>query len=410
MIGAQAGIPELIEQIHWIGQLIAAHREYRFVDHHQGDFGVGHRPLRGIEHGQRHAGLRPGCQRRLRRLHVHIETSFGGRQLEHEIADGLCRAWWRLGGFIAGARAVADHHHRQLHIRQPLALDRNLQRVTAAFQLELALFEHAVAAEREQAVAIGEGRLHQDPCGVAWGVLIPVRDELQFLQIDVVYRWPLAATDPAQDLADVVPAGGIGGDGRDPVLAALGGVQLAMRQSLCVAAKLAVLRISQHFLILTGLVEPIHATGFDGDRAVAQGLAFEVDHDQVQTQRLATFDEIAIGLHAHVDGGRMHQRIGMRRPGLAIDVLHLAFGGDGQRSRQLVAIQHDGQIVVATGIGLSAELDAGAGARLRALAPPQVLDAEAVVALIGRVVVGDGGVDGPGYRGAGQGAARVILR
>src|SRR5690606_16289144 len=387
--------------------------EDRLVDHDDRELGAGDRAPAGVLH----LDVDPGEAARLdlaeARRDLDVEGAGDGRDREVERAlavGGPARqAGVRLAVVIEPGRR-SDQVDLDEDVGHVGLGDRHLEGGGGALHLEGAGLGDAGAADGEEPVGGVEGRLDQEPGGLARPVLLAVRDQRDLLLLDVADRRHVAAGDPDEDLAGAGAAGLVGHGRGDAVGAALGSLEGAEAGLVCRLDR-AGLRVCLFFLPLALLPRPVEPDGLHVDDGADGGVTLVVDRDGLDLDGDALVDEVAVLLEADVELGGVDQERGGAGPGLPVDVLHVGLGDEGRRGRWVDAEEVDPEGVLAGGVGLALErLVAGLVRHVVVVGPPRLPDAEDEAVVAGRAEAGRLGADAPAHVGAGEAAAGVVGR
>ncbi|MEE8121450.1 MAG: hypothetical protein V3T55_07970, partial [Anaerolineales bacterium] len=159
------------------------------------------------------------------------------------------------------------------------------------------------------------------------------------------------------------------------------------------------------------MVFPFQPGSLHADGAIGYDIAIEVGDNQIDIQRHAALDEIALTAQSYVKIGRMHQQAGGSRPCLAIDVEHCSFRQHAERPQRERFVEVHAQIVVAGGIRHSGvRCIFSLSIRGLVIPPPGRPAAEGEIRPIGRLIVAGGGSYIPGYLGVGERVTGVVFR
>ena len=423
-------VPAGIEQAQRVGEGVAREREHRLVDNDHRELGALHRHPVRILHGDVDRGRLARRQLSGTRRGHHIEHARRRRNRQVQRPDGVGRAQRSIGGNGAVVvRTLRGTHHfdAEAELRDVGLQDRHAHHRAAVLHLEAQRAADAVAADRDQALAARERRLHEQLGGVAGRILGLVGHDRERLLVDATRGLALRAADPGGQFAAVTSTGRAGDHRCHPVLTTDGRVELA-GHGVVHGGDGARLRVEHDLRPLTIDVLRLDAAGDHLERDAGDDLTVDAGHDRVDRQRVALTHERARGAQPHVAIGRVHQQIGVRGPCLTVHI------GDRRlcrhRHRQVgqhavLVLEIDLQVMGTVGarraaVGLHIRFADRPAARAAVVArivdeaatsvavPPRDPHAEGEAVPTGRRVGGGRGADHPIDRRVGQRAARVV--
>ncbi len=321
-----------IEQVQWVGDLVAGEGEHAFVHRPECDLG----PLAlaaGILDGDPHRGRVAGPVFGALRRQVHREPLALGCHPELRVSHPYRGTAWVIHPAGLGAAPPRDHD-RYEGVRGERLGDGELQGRAAAREAEPALLDQTFALDGDPRVGIGEGRGKEHGGRVADAVSGAVGDHVHLELALVVPRHPVLAGRPAGKARHHLTAGLVPGPHRDDVRAAAGRSESAGRRLLSRDQRAARDRVGHpladdlavSFPFAVGLVPfapdhgPLH-------RDACLSGAIGPHREDTHADRTSGGPEVALGLRlgSEVERRRVDQHRRGRRDGLPIYVLHGGF-------------------------------------------------------------------------------------
>ena len=190
--------------------------------------------------------------------------------------------------------------------------------------------EDAVPADCEHPFRGAEGRLHQDLSHISRLVGFFIRDQGDGFLLDIAGGRSLTATHPAGELALVLPSKIIDHHRGNLVSAADGGFEGA-GDRLEGRTQLAGLNI--HFLLhpISTARFPFQPGSLDFHWPVSYRVAIDIGDDEINLDRRALLDKVAVAAQANIEAGRMNQQCGAAAPRLAVDIHDRSFSHHADR-------------------------------------------------------------------------------
>ncbi len=286
-----------------IGDRVARKRENALIDDDDRDLGIGDRLAAEIGHGDVHFRLAARLDRRRFRLGRDVEFPRFGRDLQIDLSARESRPLGELFidlALVVRPRRGSDQVDLRDYVRQILFFERDAERDRRILDGEPFGLHQTSAAQRQNALGLGERRYYEQFGSFAGLVILLVRDQLRHFLFDSALRRGLAARNPNRELALVPAFFVVHHAGRDLVLTAGLGDEFTGLALVCKRFGRAGLLVDHLFDPTSLLESPILEHGLELDVAVRDEVAVKIGNDRLDRHLLALLDERSGRLDADV--------------------------------------------------------------------------------------------------------------
>src|SRR5690554_1097233 len=195
-------------------------------------------------------------------------------------------------------------------------------------------------------------RLNQKFGGVTGRVGLLLGDQLDFELLGAPLGRCFGAGDPDAHLAAIRAAVLVVDQRSNAPGAALSRLKFAALRA-AVGRQLTCRLIALNLLGLAIYIRPFEARGADLNLAPAQKIAVDIADDCLNLDGLTFADKRLFAAYADIGFGRMHEQVGLARPGLAVDISDRAAGRNRIREGRLCMVEMDVEMMLAGGVGMA---------------------------------------------------------